>query len=58
MAEDPRAHYAQVPGAVCGSAQEPPGQRGSLPVQEHLPAGWEETITAATSGISIHIVVN
>ena len=39
MAEDPRAHYAQVPGALRGSAQKPPGQRGSLPVQEHLPAG-------------------
>lgn len=49
MAEDPRTHYAQVPGAVCRPAQESPGQRGSLPVQEHLPAGWFETINAASS---------
>lgn len=43
MAEDPRAHHAQVPGALRGSPQEPPGQGGSLPVQEHLPAGvWGE----------------
>lgn len=39
MAEDPRAHHAQVPGALRGSPQEPPGKGGSLPVQEHLPAG-------------------
>lgn len=39
MAEDPRAHHAQVPGALRGPAQEPPGKGGSLPVQEHLPAG-------------------
>lgn len=39
MAEDPRAHHAQVPGALRGSPQEPSGQGGSLSVQEHLPAG-------------------
>lgn len=41
MAEDPRTHHAQVPGALCGPAQEPLGQRGPVPVQEHLPAGGE-----------------
>lgn len=45
MAEDPRADYAQVPGALRGSPQEPPGKGGSLPVQKHLPAGmWRELI--------------
>lgn len=39
MAEDPRADYAQILGALCGPTQEPPGQGRSLPVQEHLPAG-------------------
>lgn len=44
MAEDPRTHHAQVPGALRGSPEESPGQRGSLPVQEHLSAGvWEDT---------------
>lgn len=39
MAEDSRAHYAQVPGALCGPAEEPPGQGGPVPVQEHLSTG-------------------
>lgn len=44
MAEDPRAHYAQISGALRRSSQESPGQGGSLPVQEHLPAGLQEKI--------------
>lgn len=39
MAEDPRADHAQVPGALRGPAQESPGQRRPLSVQEHLSAG-------------------
>lgn len=39
MAENPRANYAEVPGTLCGSAQESPGKRGIVPVQEYLPAG-------------------
>lgn len=42
MAEDPRAHYAQISGALRRSSQESLGQGGSLPVQEHLPAGLQE----------------
>lgn len=46
MAEDSRAHHAQIPGALRGSSEESPGQRGSLPVQEHLSAGaWKDQIT-------------
>lgn len=44
MAEDPRADHAQVPGALRGPAQEPPGQRRPLPVQEHLSAGLGLTV--------------
>lgn len=39
MAENPRANYAEVPGALRGSAQESPGKRRIVPVQEYLPAG-------------------
>lgn len=39
MAEDSRAHYAQVPGALRGPTEEPPGQGGPVPVQEHLSTG-------------------
>lgn len=54
MAEDPRAHHAQVPRALRGSPQEPSGQGGSLSVQEHLPAGmcvWR--ILARTSSLFV-----
>ena len=39
MAEDPRTDYGKVPDFMCGATQEPHSQGGSLPVQEHLPAG-------------------
>lgn len=39
MAENPRANYAEVPGALRGSAQESPGKGRIVPVQEYLPAG-------------------
>lgn len=39
MAENPRANYAEIPGTLRGSAQESPGKRGIVPVQEYLPAG-------------------
>ena len=45
MAEDTRAHHAQIPGALRWSSKESPGQRGSLPVQEHMSAGaWKDQI--------------
>lgn len=39
MAENPRADYAEVPGALRGSAQESPGKGRIVSVQEYLPAG-------------------
>lgn len=57
MAEDPRAHHAQVPGALRGSPQEPPGQRGLVPVQEHLPAGLCEITSHISSQKRVVCVV-
>ena len=39
MAEDPRAHHGEVPGAVCGAEEVSHRQGGAVPVQEHLSAG-------------------
>lgn len=39
MAEDTRANYAQVLGALCGPSQEPLGKGGTVSVQKHLSTG-------------------
>lgn len=39
MAEDTRADYAQVSGALRGSSQESLGKGGTVSVQEHMPTG-------------------
>lgn len=41
MAKDSRADYAEVPGALCGPPQKPPGKRRVISIQEYLPAGRE-----------------
>lgn len=41
MAKDPRTNYAEVPGALCGPPQKPPGKRRAISIQEHLSAGRE-----------------
>ena len=46
MAEDPRAHHGEVPGAVCGAQEVTRGQGGALPVQEHLSTGRWDSVTA------------
>lgn len=45
MAEDTRANYAQVSGALCGPSQEPLGKRGTVSVQKHLSTGLHSFYT-------------
>jgi len=58
MAEDTRANYAQVLGALCGPSQEPLGKGGTVSVQKHLSTGLPPHYTKKKKNFFTYLIVN